>query len=300
MQAPSWLSLAAALFALASPAKAIAQQPFTLHDNLIRVQAKVDGKPVTAVLDSGTSQIILDRATAALLDIAKGAASVPGVGGGAGPQELRPISIKNVNVGPVRLGGIQGFSMDLTPLSTSAGFKIDVILGEPLFESNIIRIDYKKYLVNVFSTTRPMTCHNPLPLSIVAGVPVVTATIRADHAAPPTILHLIVDLGTRHFAALIGGPFLNTRAGQDLVRGGRRTQIGTGTGGKVEGSVAEISELQIGGQTFSALQVALTREVKAFESGAIDGTLEVPLWSGGVITFDYPHRRVCMVPGRGA
>jgi hypothetical protein len=41
------------------------------------------------------------------------------------------------------------------------------------------------------------------------------------------------------------------------------------------------------------LKVALTSHVEAFKAGLVDGTLGVPLWARGVVTFDYTRQQVC-------
>ena len=41
------------------------------------------------------------------------------------------------------------------------------------------------------------------------------------------------------------------------------------------------------------LTVALTHNVGFLEKGQADGTLGVPLWQSGVVTFDYAHSSVC-------
>jgi hypothetical protein len=105
---------------------------------------------------------------------------------------------------------------------------------------------------------------------------------------------MLVDLGTRHSAAMIGGPFLRTEAGQALVRSGVARQIGHGVGGKVQGIVARVNEMRLGRAALGAMDVGLSPDVPAFEAGIVDGTLGVPLWEDGVITFDYPARRLCI------
>ena len=71
-------------------------------------------------------------------------------------------------------------------------------------------------------------------------------------------------------------------------------QVGTGTGGPVSGTVAKAAKLSIGGQDFPNVEVALTQHVGAFTSGIADGSLGVPLWKAGTISFDYPHHEICL------
>jgi hypothetical protein len=46
--------------------------------------------------------------------------------------------------------------------------------------------------------------------------------------------------------------------------------------------------------SFRELEIKLTSEIAAFDAGVIDGTLGVPLWEQGSITFDYPARKLCI------
>jgi hypothetical protein len=92
---------------------------------------------------------------------------------------------------------------------------------------------------------------------------------------------------------MLGGPFLETTDGEALQKMGATKQLGTGTGGRIEGSEATLARLQVGKLRVDGLKVALTSHVGAFKAGLVDGTLGVPLWAGGVVTFDYPRQQVC-------
>ena len=50
--------------------------PFKLRDNLIKLQATVDGKKVTAVLDSGSGGLLVSKALAGKLGLQIGRAHV--------------------------------------------------------------------------------------------------------------------------------------------------------------------------------------------------------------------------------
>ena len=297
MQAPFLLALSSLLAAGLLPANKSASQVFDLEDNLVRLPAIVDGRQVTAVLDSGTSQVILDRPTSERIGLVTPSATASALGGGSGPQQLSPITIPKVQVGGVRLADIKGFAMNLKPLSTSAGFGIDALLGEPIFDGHVVEVNYQAHLISILSPMRSPDCRNPIPIVISSGVPVATVLLYPRDGSSSITLHMIVDLGTRHYAAVIGGRLLETEEGKALLARARPVQVGTGTGGAIKGSVLNIGRVEIGSQTFKDVQVALTRDIKAFQSGTIDGTLGVPLWIKGSITFDYSHRQLCLVPG---
>jgi len=52
--------------------------------------------------------------------------------------------------------------------------------------------------------------------------------------------------------------------------------------------------MRLGRAALGAMDVGLSPDVPAFEAGIVDETLGVPLWEDGVITFDYPARRLCI------
>ena len=90
------------------------------------------------------------------------------------------------------------------------------------------------------------------------------------------------------------GPFVRSEAGKALIASGKVQQVGHGTGGQVQGSVAAVAELRLGGTVFPGVEAALSSGVKAFEIGLFDGSLGVPFWKAGTITFDYPAKTLCI------
>ena len=186
--------------------------------------------------------------------------------------------------------------MDLSPLSTSAGFSVELLLGEPVFAHQIVQIDYHTSRVEFTSAGEKMVCDEPIPMTLSHGVPIVEAELQTDAASPPKKLRLIVDLGTRHFAAMVGGSYLDSPEGRRLQQRATPEQVGAGVGGAVTGSVVRVASLAVGGQRQDYVPVALTRQVRAFETGGADGTLGVPFWKTGSITFDYAHGSICLRP----
>ncbi|HEX5235896.1 MAG TPA: hypothetical protein VFW25_11265 [Silvibacterium sp.] len=189
---------------------------------------------------------------------------------------------------------VSAIALSLDSISSSAGFPVPVLVGRPAFIDRALLINYPARNITFFPVGVEPPCTDPIPLTFLGGVPVVTATLRATTTSQPVKLHLIVDLGTRHFAAMVGGPFLDSADGKKLKRAGHSMQVGTGTGGAVMGSSVAVAELTVGSNHFQNLGVALTQHVGAFAEGAADGSLGVPLWKGGSITFDYAHQRLCL------
>lgn len=267
--------------------------PFQLEDNLIRVPVIINGSKVDAVLDSGTGSFGLDRAFASSLGLRSGAKSGDIPGGGAAVP-MFPVDLAHVDFGPERLSHIAGTAFDMGSLTASAGFPVKALLGQPVFLPQPISIDYPGRKILFLPAGTNLSCADPIPFELVGGVPVIAVSLQATPTSKARTLHLFVDLGTRHYAALLGGPFLDTATGKNLDEKGKPTQVGTGTGGTISGTVVKVSSLTVGGHDFSNLEIALTRQVGAFSMGIADGALGVPLWEEGTISFDYPHRQICL------
>lgn len=268
--------------------------PFELQDNLVRMKATVNGKPQNAVLDSGTGLLVVDRGAAARIGLIENGPGVEAAGAGRGEQQMKPVELGDIRVGPLGFSRIGAYAGDLSPLSTSAGFPIDVLIGDPAFRYGAVTIDYPRRRVTFGPSGSAATCKGPIPLTLAYGTPVVEIMLRPTARSAPVRLKMMVDLGTRRFAAMVNGPFLNSAAGKALAASGKPGQVGTGTGGKVQGIVARVAELRIGEAGYGARDVALTTDIKPIPGDAFQGTLGVPLWLNGTITFDYPKRQLCI------
>ncbi|WP_300112433.1 aspartyl protease family protein [Sphingobium sp.] len=268
--------------------------PFKLRDNLVAIDVTLNGRRQSAVLDSGSGALVVDQRTTTALGLAVKEPIGDAAGAGAQAQQLRPVEIAALNIGPLGFKELPGLSANLEQLSSSAGFPIDLIIGAPAFKYGAVRVDYRKQLISFGPSGSLGKCAAPIPLTIVSDIPMVEAEIRTMPNADPVKLKLVVDLGTRHQALMIGGPFVRSEAGKALIASGKVQQVGHGTGGQVQGSVAAVAELRLGGTVFPGVEAALSSGVKAFEIGLFDGSLGVPLWKAGTITFDYPAKTLCI------
>lgn len=268
--------------------------PFTLQDNLVRIGATVNGRPKSAVLDSGAGGLIIDRALILGLGLAEAEANVSAAGAGSESKSLQSVTVADLRTGPLQFRNIAGYAGDLSQLSSSAGFPVDMLVGTPAFKQGAVTVDYPRRRITFGPSGSAGTCAAPIPLEIIHDVPVVELQFRPTLASSPVRLKMLVDLGTRHFAVTLGGPFLRTEAGKALSRSGVARQVGHGIGGKVQGMVARVAAVRIGHSDFGDLDVAMSSNVPAFEAGFIDGTLGAPLWLKGLITFDYPAQLLCI------
>jgi Aspartyl protease len=218
---------------------------FRLKDNLIRVPVTLNGHSVEAVLDSGTGSLGLDLAFARSLGLepAKTTGMVPG---GGAPVPMYPVVLNEIQFGPERVTQVRGIALDLGHLSSSAKFPVQVLLGQPLFADWTLRVDYPARLITFLPRGQTASCSDPIPLVPVGGVPVIAVKLQATPSSELRTLHPVVDVGTRHYAAMLGGPFLERRTERPCKKMGATKQLGTGTGGGIEGSEATLARLQVG------------------------------------------------------
>ncbi len=268
--------------------------PFELKDNLVRIEVEVNGRKQSGVLDSGAGAILVDRKVSQELGLREGGPAGAAAGGGEEAKPLSPVTLAHLAAGPLRFENVAGYALDLGHLSSSAGFPVDVLLGAPAFKYGAVSVDYARRQVTFGPSGSAGRCAAPIPMEILHDAPVVEIDLQTARDEPPVRLKVLVDLGTRHSALVLGGPFVRSEAGKALARGGIAKKVGHGVGGQVQGTVARVPEVRIGSTRFGELEVSLTSDVPVFEQGTIDGTLGVPLWSDGAITFDYPGRHICI------
>jgi hypothetical protein len=271
---------------------------FELRDNLVTMAATIDGKPQTAVLDSGSGALVVDRQAADRSVLTPAGAEGEVAGAGAEAQQLQPLNVPGLAIGSLRLGNLSGYVVDLTNLSASAGFPVDVLLGSPVFKGRSVTVDYVRKRVIFAPSGVAAACGSPIPITLIHDVPVAQVELRATPDARPILLNLVVDLGTRHHAVLLGGAFVRTEEGKALISSGKSQKVGHGTGGAVQGIVANAAELRIGDRRIAHPEVALSSEVGAFDRGGFDGSLGVPFWQAGSITFDYDAKLLCLTLAR--
>lgn len=268
--------------------------PFQVRDNLIVLAIKVNGQPQTAVLDSGSGALVIDDKVAARLDLRAKESIGEVAGAGAEAQQLRPVEIASVVFGPVQLQRHIAYAVNLTQLSSSAGFPIDVIVGAPVFKDRVVTLDYRRKLATFAPGGSAYGCATPIPMTIVHDVPVIEAALQPTEGAKPIRLKLVVDLGTRHNSLMLGGAFVRSDAGKAMFERGVPRQVGHGTGGPVQGAIARAAAIGIGPIRVAPQDVALTAGVGAFDAAGFDGSLGVPFWNQGSITFDYGANKICI------
>lgn len=280
--------------AMTGPAQAA---PFEQVDNLVVVPAAVNGHAGRFVLDSGTSLTILDSRWAMKIGLAKGKAAPAVVGAGARKTALRFTTAHSVAVGALTLHNPTIGIMDMDPLSRSIGFRIGGLLGGDVFAHAVVEIDYphNRFSIRPADGTGALNCSHPLALTVANGVPIVQAEIIPAQGGVPVAARMMFDMGTRHYAAIVGPPFVIAHRLRQHLLTSRPAVIGSGTGGSVNGLKARIASIQLGDLTIDRPMIGLAIEHGGIlNSNYFDGTLGEPLIDGGLFIADYQRGRLCL------
>lgn len=141
------------LWAAAACLAANQDVPFKLaHGYVIVVKCSVaDLRDVTAIVDTGSTQTVVDMRLARRLGLATHAETVTFLTQNA---SVLAVSIPSIQLGSIRVESMAGTAMDLSSLESELGFRPDVMIGMDILRRTSFMIDYKKRRLR-FAAPRP-------------------------------------------------------------------------------------------------------------------------------------------------
>jgi predicted aspartyl protease len=265
--------------------------PFDFYQQgRIFLDVMINGIPAAALLDSGSSRIVLDSAFARRLGMRPGRPfAAHGLArSGTGSVSSDPIEVVT---GPLRVASRSAVLLDMAPLSHLLGRPLLMLLGRDLFENLIVDIDFPHRQVAFHDPRRfaePAGARE-VPLIASGGVRSIPISIEGRPPVQGTF-----DLGSSGTIAL--SPRYATRA----LNVGHRRATSTLSGG-VEGAVinrmvmlagAEIGGIQLGGMP------AVVYEEWFNDVAGVDipAQLGIQLFSRLRILTDYGRNRLLLLP----
>lgn len=144
--------------------------PFQLIDDQVYLQAMVDGRALTLMLDFGNRSMISTKAAAAL------GLEVSPVGAGSGRGRARA---KRLELGAYGLDQPQLTVIDLRRMAEGLGVELDGIVGADAFERLVVTIDYAARRLTL---TDPVAFKAPagalrVPYALDGGTPVIEGEV---------------------------------------------------------------------------------------------------------------------------
>lgn len=256
--------------------------PFTLTPgNQMRFDLSLDGRPVSAILDTGVSYSVLSRRYAADQHLAVRAVGQAAAIGGA-------VAIGWVDTQTLALGGLTrrggGVAVaDLPALATGGAVPVDMLVGRDLTGTVALDIDYAGRRFRLLASGRLPFAGAVAPLALSPERQVyVTRVTLGGHVLSP----MIVDTGDGS-AITVSQPGWRG-AGLDALR--TTTAVAYGLAGPIVIQLAIVPELRVG--DLDARQV----EVRAEGPGGFSEAIGV---AGRIGSGFLQHYRVLMDAGAG-
>ena len=278
------LSLLASLALASSPVVL----PMRMEKNLPLVDMKVNGTPLTFIVDSAAAGCVIDGERASSLGLKKTGNGLSSGSGGVQPVGL--LSAVRLELGSIVIEPRQCVTFDMKSLRFTG--TVDGILGHPLFESFVVEIDYPGSVLRIYrpDSFRPSPTAERLPLRMTIG-PVVRGSVRVA-GREPIEADMQLDTGSAHVVTLCT-PFVDRHklldSATELLAGRTR-----GFGGASNDMTGRIEEVRVGRFVAEKPMVRFSRQTK----GSLGSEQHYSANLGGAflkdykVTFDLPRSRL--------
>ena len=275
--------------------------PFRYGTRHIWVRVSVNGgPPADFVLDTGSSITVIDRATARRFGLAgRGVLSIQGVNGTAEGRfaVVKSLQVAGEDRGAVTLEGLRVGIVDLAAdLEATLWRRPAGILGADVLSRFAVEIDYDAGRVTLHDPgvyRRPAGATG-VPMQMIAGVPVVEATLDGACAGA-----FVVDAGSSFGIRVSGDPRARlrpARCGGEATagRGLRRRDRGRGSHW-----LTRLSRARIGPFEWTGSIAGLSLGTRGLAGGSeVAGSIGNRVLERFRCTFDFARRSFDLEPGR--
>lgn len=256
--------------------------PFDLTPgNQIRFTMALEGRPVTAILDTGVSYSVLARryaATHRLTVRAGGRATVIG-----GSVDIGRVDTATIAIGALTRRGGSLAVADLPAAATGSALAVDLLVGRDLTAGYALDIDYQAHRFRLLrSGSRPFAGQDaPLSIAPERMVYVSEITTGTQRVAP-----MVVDTGDGSAITLGPAGWASARDAAGPVT----TTVSFGLAGAVVNEMAIVPQLRIGDV------IARDVEVRVESTGGFSDTIGV---AGRIGSGFLQRYRVLLDPAAG-
>jgi hypothetical protein len=280
-------------FAIAA-GKTAATLPFRLLNNHIYVDARLDGKPVQMLFDSGGANILTPAAAARLGLKAEGALQMRGAGEGSESSGL--VKTRELALGDITLRDQLFLVAPLGGLAEVEGMEVDGVVGFEVLKRFVTRVGYaqRQLTFTLPEAFQAAAAGTPVPFTFDDQTPQVDGEI--DGVAGK----LTIDTGSRA-SLTINAPFAAAHGFQAKYAPRVEAMSGWGVGGGVRSRMTRAGLLKLGTVQVTApvMDIALS-EKGAFANPYLAGNV-----GGGVlqrfdVTFDYGRQLLFLAPNERA
>jgi len=114
---------------------------FRLDNNLIIVDALINGNDVNMIVDTGAGATLVSHELAERLGLRKAGQHCGGMGAG-GDVEMDAVEVASMTIGSVSLCDMTPLSMDLSPICDRLETNVDGVIGFDFLSQTRLSIDY--------------------------------------------------------------------------------------------------------------------------------------------------------------
>lgn len=281
---PYLLAISPAAAPQAPAATPAAGYPIVLaRGSRLLVDARINGHPVRALLDSAAEATLIDRGFARELKVTH-TATVSGKGSGAASFEAGLIKAVTLEAFGLTLKDQTVAVTDLADVGQRLlGRRLEVILGREVFDAARLQIDIEGRRIRVVSReSQPPGTR--LQLLSEHGVETLPVRVEDGGAVQATF-----DLGNG--AEVLVGAGLAARLG--LLTDGRKVSTGRGggLGGETARQLFELHSLEVAGRRFNAVAAAIDPQ-----PSASDLNIGVSVLRHFLITSDFAAHALWLQP----
>lgn len=257
--------------------------------NQIRFQMTVNGRPATAVLDTGVSYTVASKLFAATLGLK------PAIAGRAvaigGSVSLGWAAVEQLSVGGLTRSGGRLAVADLTAIATGTTVPVDMLIGADMLSGHALDIDYDARRFRLLPSGRMPFTGTSVPLGITrdSGVFISELTVGSRRLRP-----VIVDTGD-------GSAVTLSRAAWATVKVPAIPQTSAfafGLGGTIETDLMVLPMIKLAGLTARNVEVRIERGEGFSTLTGTSGRIGSGLLQRYRVLLDVPARRMILAPGK--
>jgi hypothetical protein len=259
----------------------VASMPFESLGGLVILPVSIgDSPPLRFVLDSGAGRMVVDRAVADELALARQDSGYV-TGAGAGALRVEYVRDVTLTLPGMTSSGHELAALDLAPLAKTIGGRVDGVIGYQVFERAVVEIDYPARRVTFRAPERYAYRGQgvELPIDIEHRWPFVRGELVLEDGTV-IVDRFLVDSGS---SDSVDHPIVREMAGR------RETETGVGLGAPTRGHIARARAFRLGGFSVDAPTVACCgarEETSRLIGSGVLGRFRV--------IFDYARRRLIL------
>jgi hypothetical protein len=262
---------------------------FETPRNQILVPVNLQGRQTSCLLDTGTNPSGIDSKLAEELKLAITGPGEKAEGVGNEDVIIRATSF-SVSVGGTEPSKIDAVTIDLSRLSTRLGKPIGCILGQSWLTSRVVQIDYPKKVLRLDAPAAGSACETfPMKYWVPDDdMPLVEVRVL-DKIYPVTL-----DTGSSETLRL----YLKDDPPAGFEVAGTKTAAGFR--GEATVLSARVPLVTFGPISMKDLKISLADRNEGETPGARMGNLGNGVLQQGVLTLDYPGKKVTICGGGGS